>query len=318
MLKRTICIVCALMCLILCGCGADENKGGVSDTNAVDTEYSEPSGAGLRKTVLYYQDGNGYIVPIMKQIPWEEGIGKAALNYLRANQANNESAAMMGLTAAVPAEVEFGLRIDDAMCATVDINNAPKFEDAAAERAMVTAIVNTLVEFPTIQTVKITVNGETADKLPAGTRVDDAFECMKMNVESGELATSGSAHSMQLYFANMSGSLNIPVTRYLQSAPAYHQAVEALIEGPKMDDLICCFPDGTRVLSAYIEDGVAVVDLSAAFAAVEYTEGLFQTAYETLYLTAMEFAEVGQLRLLVEGVEHGAPAELPQYANQFR
>lgn len=318
MFKKMISIFCALMCLALCSCGVKENKGEFTNTDAVDTEYCEPSGVGLRNTVLYYQDANGYIVPIMKQIPWEEGIGKAALNYLKASEANNESAAMMGLTAAVPAEVEFGLRINDGMCATVDIINAPKFEDAAAERAMVTAIVNTLVEFPTIQTVKITVDGKNTDKLPAGMRVDGAFECMKMNVENGELATSGSAHSMQLYFANMSGSLNIPVTRYLDSAATYNQAVQALVEGPQMDNLICCFPDGTEVLSAYIEDGVAVVDLSAAFTAAEYTEGLVQTACETLYLTAQEFADVGRLKLLVEGVEYDVAAELPMYANQFR
>lgn len=316
MFKKAICIICALMCVTLCRCRADENQGKLTNTDAA--EYLEPSGVGLRKTVLYYQDANGYILPIMKQIPWEEGIGKAALNYLKANDANNESAAIMGLTAAVPADVEFGLRINDDMCAIVNINNAPEFEDPAAERAMVTAIVNTLVEFPTIQTVKIIVNGKETDKLPAGMRVDGTFECMKMNVENGELATSGSAHCMQLYFSNVSGSLNIPVTRYLDGMPTYHQAVEALIEGPQMDNLICCFPDGTKVLSAYIEDEVAVVDLSAAFTAVEYTEGLLQTACETLYLTAQEFADVGGLKLLVEGVQYNITADLPLFANQFR
>src|SRR5690554_462875 len=34
---------------------------------------------GMRKTVLYFQDENGYIVPVMRRIPWEEGIAKVTI-----------------------------------------------------------------------------------------------------------------------------------------------------------------------------------------------------------------------------------------------
>ena len=37
---------------------------------------------GYRRTTLYYATEDGFIVPVMKSIPWEEGIGRAALSYL--------------------------------------------------------------------------------------------------------------------------------------------------------------------------------------------------------------------------------------------
>lgn len=315
MLKKMFCAVCALLCLTLCACGT---KDGNDSTLTDIVEFAEPEGAGFRNTVLYYSDVNGYIVPIMKQIPWEEGIGKAALNNLKASDENNQSAALMGLTAVVPAEAEFGLRIDDDMCATVDIRNLPELNDAAKERAMASAIVNTLLEFPTIQSVRFTVNGSEVSALSGGFRLDDEYESMSLNVESGDLAVSGSAKPMKLYFANNMGSLNIPVTRYLENAATFYQAVKALVNGPQTDNLICCFPEGTQVLSAYVENGVATVDLSEAFRAAEYTEGLVQAAYETLYLTAQGFAEVSSVKLLIDGEEYEASVELPLYANQFR
>ena len=43
-----------------------------------DEEVS--ASAGYRRTVLYYVTDDGFMVPIMKLLPWEEGIGRAAVS----------------------------------------------------------------------------------------------------------------------------------------------------------------------------------------------------------------------------------------------
>ena len=67
-------IICG-MALIMCGCAKDV----ATDAGMYDEPASE---AGMRRTVLYYKDDDGFIVPVMKLIPWEEGIGRAAIGNL--------------------------------------------------------------------------------------------------------------------------------------------------------------------------------------------------------------------------------------------
>lgn len=229
----------------LLGCGRE------AQTQAEDLAYEEDSEAGFRRTVLYYTAEDGFVVPVMKRIPWEEGIGKAALGYLVDTEANRAAAEQMGLEAPVPEGASFTLRIGDEGNAVVDISGLQELPDAAAEQAMVTGIVNTLTEFDSIHTVQVTLDGAKVAALPHGTDISEAFSTLPLNVEEGTLAvSSGNAHPMTLYFPNAAASLNVPVTRYGLEVPTLSGAVEALLDGPAADGLRG-FPEGTALLESH-------------------------------------------------------------------
>ncbi|MEG1548590.1 MAG: GerMN domain-containing protein [Clostridia bacterium] len=315
MLKKLACVLlCALMlCVTLSGCSKPE---------MVMDEYDSLSGeAGYRRTVLYYPSDDGFIVPIMKLIPWEEGIGKAALSYLTDTTDNKISASMMGLKTIIPEGTQVSLQIRDKN-AIVNLAKLPELADASTEQQLVTAIVNTLSEFPTIDTVSFTLDGKCVKALPHGTRISGSMSAFSLNIEKSELAVStDDAYAMTLYFPNKTGSLNVPVTRYTEIEPTLSSRITALIEGPRTDRLMNCFPEGTKLISAEIVNNIAKIDLSADFIAATEQDGMLLAAYDALYLTAAQAGEVYALEIFAQGkpVDMSAmEVSAPMYVNEFK
>lgn len=308
-------IAAFLMCFAACA-----GKGDIDDP--VDETSAGAGGyAGYRETVLYYLSDDGFVVPVMRSIPWEEGIGKAALSYLVDTPENRAATGERGLNALIPAGTSYTLRIGDDGVATVDLIGLSASRDAVSEQAMVEAIVNTLAEFARIDKVSITINGKKTSELPFGTRFTEAMAPFSLNAEDGEVQTSTEgASALTLYFPNLTGSLNVPVTRYVVGTATAEGIVAELLAGPQAEGLRNCFPEGTALRSVAVEAGAATVDLSGEFLSAKYTEGLPEAAYETLFLTLHEALGIARLELLVEGkpAEIVAAVSAPVFANEFR
>ena len=312
-MKRAIIIIlcCVLFMFVLAGCGKEK-------TAAVFEENSE---SGMRRTTLYFATEDGYVVPVMKKIPWEEGIGKAALSYLVSGADNDRSASAMGLKTVIPEGTQYTLRIGNDKQATLDLIGCKPHDSKEDEQAMVVAVVNTLSEFDSIETVKITVDGSEKNTLPNGTDISKPMSEFSLNVEDGELPVSGTANKLTLYFPNITASLNIPVTRYIDKVPSFAAAVQELVKGSADSRLLNCFPNGTELVSAYIYDGIASVEFNQAFADIEQVEGRLEAARDAIYLCANEFEEVYGVDILVEGKEyslHTQAVSAPVYVNEFR
>lgn len=286
-------------------------------------EHAADQTTGFRRTVLYYQTDDGFMVPVVKLLPWEEGIGRAALNQLIDTEENRTASAPMGLKNVVPPGVTFVLRIADDAVATVDIQGLPKLESAEAEQALVCAVVNTLTEFSTIDQVKLTFDGKTLKKLPNGTRVKDAMRAIPLNQEPLTVtADADDLNRMTLFFANQAASLYVPVTRMVEREPSLLLAMEELVSGPVEAALRSCFPEGVEVISASIVDDVAWVNFSKEFGDLAGTPVFEEMAMETMQLTAQQFGAISALHVQVDGEDYQSAAmenmAMPTFVNEFR
>ncbi|MDL2257617.1 GerMN domain-containing protein [Eubacteriales bacterium OttesenSCG-928-K08] len=321
---RMIALV-TLICLLvgaMCGCGVfDKWFGGKGEEPILEEPVD--STVGFRRTVLYFQTDDGQMVPVMKLLPWEEGIGRAALNQLIDTDTNRISAAKMGLKNVVPQGVSFVLSISDDAVATVNILGLTELSSAEAEQNMITGIINTLTEFDSISSVRFEFDGKQMKKLSNGTLVDGVFLVQALNPEPMTVANEGEdQYQMTLYFPNNSASLHVPVTRTVTIEPTFMLAMQELVSGPVDITLRNCFPEGTQVLSATLEDGVATVNLSGEFAQLQSTPELELAALESIQLVAKQFASVSALQVQIEGTDYQSASmetmAVPVYVNEYR
>ncbi|SDJ98398.1 GerMN domain-containing protein [Natronincola ferrireducens] len=331
-LLAIVMILCGV--LVLSGCqnpltrlvGERETSDTSHVSYLIDTEgFVDEENVGLRKTVLYYRDEKGLVIPVMRRIPWEEGIAKAAINQLVDRPIVREDLSMIGLLPVLPASTEIiGMSIDDGLC-RVDFNkNILSYNSELEEKAIVQSIVYTLTEFEAIDKVQIIVEGNIMKKLTYGTNIEKPLRRQNINL-THELSEENIP--VVVYYkgtTNGEETFFVPVTKGVSGLKAdIKSVVAALLEGvPENSGLYSEIPYGTTVNDVYVRDGVAYIDLSQEIKRMPESPQHQQSLVYELGLTLREVEPtIAQVRILSNGTEiqlnSNVSLNLPSFSNEF-
>ena len=291
-----------------------------TNANAANADSAADAKAATMSTVVYYQDNYGYLVPVMCTIPYEDGVAKATLNKMIQSPENDMQAARLGLKTVLPEGTTIDLDISDGL-ARIDLGKEVlKMADAAAESNMITAIVQALTEFESVERVEFLVGGQKLDKLTHGTDISKTFERGEINLESSvSTINSGELKPVMLYFPCESSSVVVPVTRMVYSNADVNTAVLELAKGPSAQSpLESALPAGCGLIDVQLVDGVAKVNFTKEFAnLVENSDG-GRLALKALVLTCTQFDGVKSVQILVEGEPYDpgqGTLSVPSFAN---
>ena len=253
-------------------------------------------------TVCWYEDGDGYLVPVTRQIPMQDGIAKATLSLMVESSENDLAAARMGLTNVIPEGVTFDIDIAGGK-ARVDMSaEALNCASAEEELLMVQGVAATLCGFDTVEEVSFLFDGQKRSKLTHGTDVSGVFNADMVNVESVATMSSAYADQVQLFFPSASGRMLVPVTRTVFSPADLPTAILELAKGPRTDSgLEAALPAECGVKSVTLKNGVATIDFTEEFAQIaQRTDGGHQ-AMQAIVFTASQFPGVKQVKVTVGG-----------------
>ncbi|MEA5068608.1 MAG: GerMN domain-containing protein, partial [Christensenellaceae bacterium] len=257
------------------------------------------------KTVVYYQDNYGYLVPVTRSIPNEPGIAKATLAMMVKSAYNDMEAARLGLRTVLPEGTSIDLDVSKDGVARIDLGTqVMKMADAQAEAAMVDAVVQTLTEFPTVERVEFLVGGQKRDALTFGTKVSGVFERGSINLEGGsQSAVEPSAmQTVQLYFPGDASSLLVPVTRMVYGPSDINTAVLELLKGPSAQSpLDNTLPPGCGLIGVAVKNGVATINFTKEFMNVAENSDGGRVALRALVLTCTRFDGIKRVDVQVEG-----------------
>lgn len=252
-------------------------------------------------TVVYYQDGDNYLVPVTRQIPKTDGIAKAALNLMVKSPENDLQAARLGLRTVVPEGTSFEIDIRDGRANVNMSKEALTCASAADEAAMVDAVTNTMMCFSTVDEVTLEFDGQKRSKLTFGTDVSGVFSGGNLNLET-TAAFSEDSNLVSLYFPSQTGRLLVPVTRTVFSDADPTTAMVELAKGPAADSgLERALPEKCGIRNVTLKNGVVSVDLTKEFAtAMESSDGGRQ-AIRAILFTCSQFPGVEKVEVLIEG-----------------
>lgn len=319
-MERLLIVGAAALVVVLALRGGEETADTmVYDTPPVTQSTSATAQqAEMVSTVCWYEDGDGYLVPVTRQIPMQDGIAKATLALMVESSENDLAAARMGLTNVIPEGVKIDLDIAGGK-ARVDLSKeALKCTDAEEELLMVQGVAAALCGFDTVEEVSFLFDGQKRSKLTHGTDVSGVFTADSVNVESVSVFTdSDNASAVQLYFPSASGRMLVPVTRTVFSPDDIATAILELAKGPKSDSgLEGPIPGKCGVKSVKVKDGVATIDFTREFADVaQHSDGGHQ-AVQAILFTASQFPGVKKVSILVEGQPfHTEPQTVSTFVN---
>lgn len=302
-------------------------KGKGSDNNTPDTHEGndEVEDELTRETIVYYADDAGYLVPVMRKIPWVEGIAKATIEVMMDTPEQQESLMIMGLRPLLPTDAKIlGMSIVDGI-AKVDFNNALlECKDALSESNMIQGLVMTLSGFSTIDKAQFMFNGQILEKMPHGTLVDSPIGPMDLNLEMSD-DVAGEASKVNIYFHSRSVSqfdYLVPVTRVTSSMHlTLENTIEEWLKGPvDKDNMTLDLPYDTKLLGIQMKDGVTYINFSKEFNNIASDPKSEEMVLRALKLITSHYPEVEQLKILVENKEYKNADiidDLPVFANEY-
>ncbi len=256
----------------------------------------------MRESIAYFEDNNGFIVPIKTKIPWEEGIAKAVLRNLVKGSNLDMQLKDVGVHGVIPEGTEIlGMSISEGTCKVEFSQNILNTESYEQEKNMISAIAYTLTEFSTIDNVEVMVEGQNLSSLSNGYSIDTAFERENINLFGRE-----DGANFTVYYKNTdleSASFYVPITFTADSVDnPVNLVIQRLFNGPPADlPMSNEIPYGINYEGLKVEDsGKVYIDLNMG--ALNLTQDEYNNMSQMVVLCLDQFDNIAEYEFLIEGM----------------
>ena len=320
-IERTLIVCSAALVLLLSlkrgGTNGEPYEEPLEDIPQGEISVSSAQTADTRETVVYYEDGDGYLVPVQRSIMRQDGIAKATLELMVQNPRNDMDAARLGLVPVVPEGTTFDLDISGGH-ARVDMSaQVLNAQDKQQEENMRTAIVWALTEFDTVKDVHFLVDGQNRGTLTHGTNIGGSYTRVGLNREAVSQETFADSDEIQVFFPTQNGRLLVPVSRTIYGSDDVATAVFEFLRGPKADSgLETPLAQSVQLLGIDVSDGTVTINFSGDFTKIaEQSDGGIQ-AMRARMMTCTRYPGIKKVKILVDGKPYQLPVtDVPTFAN---
>jgi Spore germination protein len=300
---------------------------GVQDVKSESNNNSVASGTAMIPVTIYYQDADGYLVPMTRWVDKQPGIANAAVSGLIDSAITREELQYFGVYPVLPINTDIlGINIKEGI-ATVDFSKQLlDYDNADIESNIVTSVVYTLTEFSTISSVRILINGFPVDKLTYGTDISKPLSRSDLPINGKVSAGEAKAEIYCFKKANEGFTYLLPVSVKADSIDVSNAGtlVKLLLNGESDEKIQSEIPENSEVLGYSIKNGVLVLDFNSKF--IEYggnarEEGILKqivyTVRQVKGISLVKLTVNGKSVLLPEGTDISSGIAIPKTINDF-
>ncbi len=258
-----------------------------------------------RPVTAYYQDADGFLVPVTRWIQPQHGIARANVSLTIDSALTREEVAYYGVYPVIPQGTEIlGIDVRDGIAVIDFSRHLLDYDSAVLERNIIASIVYTLTGFETIERVRILVNGYPQGILKYGTDItyDLGREDVMINRDIQMLMGTQKADIFFLKQANEGYIYPVPVSveNTAEADDLPEALVELLLSTKTGGGLYSEIPEGVFLLGSSISNGVITLDFNENFLSYggsSREEGILkQLAY-----TLRQCEGIGAIRIMVNG-----------------
>ncbi len=257
------------------------------------------------EVVLFYQNNQGYLIPVRRNIRKQELLERACLNALICYPITQNEIRGYGLYPVLPAEVRIlGVNIKNSI-AYVNFNDvflSPV--SLAQERNMIISVVYTLTSFDHITGVSFSVNGNPVTVMPFETNISGVLTRKNVMINTDRLNVTQGYSKFDSYMWIEDGNKNrwcIPVSKQVEVMSVADEAYFIFDSmNMKNDNMDTALPLNTRLESYEYKTNTIILDFNANI--YNYT-GLDKELelISQIYLAAKQITGVDSVIIKAEG-----------------
>lgn len=258
---------------------------------------------------VYYQDKDGYLVPVTRRIPKQLSVARASINLLIDTPINREQLAYFELYPVLPQGTEFSINIKDGI-AIIDFNGKLlEYNDKNEERNIIASVVYTLTQFETINEVRILMNGYIQQRLKYGADISENLsrKNVLVNTAGKNVNLERGMQKLDVYFLKTikSGIYMIPVSMEcidLDEENLQGEIIKYLCKAPENQELFSELPGNVKLIGSSIKDGSLTLNLSIDIGSYGGTQREYGMINQILY-SMKQIDNINRIKFLIDGEE---------------
>ncbi len=281
----------------------------------------------------YYQDNEGYLIPVTRRVPKQLSIAKASIKALIDTPINREEIAYFGLYPTLPQGTEFTINIKEGI-AVIDFNNKVlDYKNEIVEYNFVASVVYTLTQFETINEVRILINGYMQQLLKYGTDISRALSRKNILVNSVEgkkgINLTNGMQKIDIYLLKTikNNVCILPVSLEcvsLNEDNLQGEIIKKLSTIPQNQELFSEVPNNLELIGSSIKSGLLTLNFDIDISNYGGTQREYGMVNQILYsmkqingIDKVRFLINGEVKDLIEGTDISKPIPIPSSINDI-
>jgi len=289
--------------------------GGIPDDTWIEDGFSP--------VILYLRDSDGFIIPVTQKAVSQPEIAKLSLLRLIDNSVNREELARYGLYPTIPQKTEIlGFTISNGI-ATIDFSsNFLNYKSDLDERNMISSIVYTMTQFPTVTGIKLMCSGKKLSVMRFGTDASSVLYRANTMINTEKLNVNTELMKQDIYaFRNSAGNIaySIPVSYEYEGNSGgadFNKTVELMSQVNK-NGLASLLPEGTKLIGSSVDKSTITLNFSKDIR--RYAGNMREEAIlRQLSYTFAQYKGIEYVRIFIEGSQNSVLPEGTDLSESFK